>query len=45
MKENNEFDLNERIEEDYKYGFETDLEVEEFPKGLNEDIVRLISQR
>lgn len=30
---------------EYKYGFETDIEVEEFPRGLNEDIVRLISEK
>ena len=30
---------------EYKYGFYTDIEVEEFPKGLNEDIVRLISKK
>jgi len=30
---------------DYKYGFYTDIETEEFPKGLNEDIVRLLSKK
>ncbi len=30
---------------EYKYGFETEIEYESFPKGLNEDIVRLISER
>ncbi len=29
----------------YKYGFETDIESEKAPKGLNEDIVRFISAR
>ncbi len=29
----------------YKYGFETQLEVDKAPKGLNEDIVRLISAK
>ena len=28
---------------DYKYGFYTDIETEDFPKGLNEDIIRRIS--
>ena len=28
--------------ERYKYGFESDIETEFAPKGLNEDIVRLI---
>ncbi len=30
---------------EYRYGFVTDIAVEEFPKGLNEDVVRLISAR
>ena len=30
---------------EYKYGFFTDIETEAFPKGLNEDIVRLISAK
>ena len=29
----------------YKYGWETDIEMDYAPKGLNEDIVRLISQK
>jgi len=29
----------------YKYGFETDIEMEFAPKGVNEDIVRLISEK
>ena len=28
---------------EYKYGFTTDIETEEFPKGLNEEIIKLIS--
>src|SRR5262249_16159709 len=27
----------------YKYGFETSIETDKAPKGLNEDIIRLIS--
>src|ERR671935_2983750 len=30
---------------DYKYGFYTDIEQESVPRGLNEDIVRLISAK
>ena len=30
---------------DYKYGFVTDIEADEAPKGLNEDIVRFISAK
>ncbi len=33
------------LNSDYKYGFYTDIETEEFPKGLSEDIVRLISAK
>ncbi|WP_455478367.1 Fe-S cluster assembly protein SufB [Bartonella sp. B10] len=29
----------------YKYGFETNIEVEKAPKGLNEDIIRFISSK
>ena len=29
--------------DDYRYGFVTDVETEEFPKGLNESIIRKIS--
>lgn len=36
--------IKERNDSEYKYGFVTDIETEEFPKGLNEDIVRLISK-
>ncbi len=35
-----------RIDVDqYKYGFETHIETEKAPKGLNEDIVRFISEK
>ena len=30
---------------EYKYGFITDIEADEAPKGLNEDIIRLISKK
>lgn len=30
---------------EYKYGFTTDIETEAFPKGLSEDIIRLISSK
>jgi Fe-S cluster assembly protein SufB len=29
---------------EYKYGFETQIETESFPKGLNEDIIRKLSE-
>lgn len=31
--------------EDYKYGFRTEIESETFPKGLDEDVVRAISEK
>ena len=37
--------LESMIGEEYKYGFTTDVEYEDFPKGLNEDIIREISRR
>jgi len=37
--------INEVTESEYKWGFVTDIEEEEFPKGLNEDIVRAISAK
>ncbi|MEX1195087.1 MAG: Fe-S cluster assembly protein SufB [Dehalococcoidia bacterium] len=33
------------VESDYKWGFVTDIEMDFAPKGLNEDIVRLISRK
>jgi Fe-S cluster assembly protein SufB len=32
-------------EGEYKYGFVSDIDIEEFPIGLNEDVIRLISKR
>ena len=40
---------NEQLENlaraDYKYGFVTDIEADQAPPGLNEDVVRLISAK
>ncbi len=33
------------IDKEYKYGFVTDIEAESIPKGLNEDIIKLISSK
>jgi len=35
--------IKEFTENDYKYGFYTDIDTEYFPKGINEEIVRRIS--
>ncbi len=42
MTEQNKI-LNEVTGSDYKYGFETEIDTETIPRGLNEDVVRLIS--
>jgi len=34
-----------RGDSEYKYGFVTDVETESLPKGLNEDVIRLISAK
>ena len=36
-------DFEKLAEQEYKYGFATDVEQEVAPKGLNEDIIKLIS--
>ena len=37
--------LNEVTEGEYKYGFVSDVETEMIGKGLNESVIRLISQK
>jgi len=37
--------INQIIDKGYKHGFVTDIETETIPCGLNEDVVRLISQK
>lgn len=37
--------LQEITTDEYKYGFVSNIDVEEFPRGLNENIVRMISAR
>lgn len=37
--------INDVTSGDYKYGFTTDIDTEILPKGLNEDVVRFISQK
>lgn len=46
MQENNSNDiLDEITSSEYKYGFVTDIEMETFSKGLNEEVVRMISAK
>ena len=37
--------LDEVTGQEYKYGFVTDIDTDTIPKGLNEDIIRLISAK
>jgi len=37
--------IEELANQDYKYGFVTDIEAETVPPGLNEDVIRLISAK
>ncbi len=37
--------MQEIADQKYKYGFVTDIAMEEFPRGLSEDIVRMISAK
>ena len=43
MKEDNI--IEELAEKEYEHGFVTDVEQEFIPKGLNEDIIRLLSAK
>jgi len=45
MEEAQDQILSEVTQGDYKYGFVTDIETDTIPKGLNEDVVRLISAK
>ncbi len=38
-------DVRDLAQKEYKYGFESEVEADQVPKGLNEDIVRLISHK
>ena len=37
--------LEEKLSSEYKYGFYSDIDVDQAPKGLNEDIVKFISRK
>ena len=43
MKSQNQVD--EIVSKPYKYGFITDIETEKIAKGLNENVIRLISRK
>ena len=33
------------VEKEYEFGFQTKVETEKFPKGLNEDVIRRLSAK
>jgi len=43
--ENNTGTIEELANREYKYGFETKIDMDVAPKGLNEDVIRLISEK
>jgi Fe-S cluster assembly protein SufB len=45
MKNEQDIVLNQVTQSDYKYGFYTDIENEDIGKGLNEDVIRMISAK
>jgi Fe-S cluster assembly protein SufB len=45
MAKNQDNIINDVTSGEYKYGFYSDIEMEQIPKGLNEDIVRTISKK
>ena len=45
IKNKTNFEINQVINEPYKYGFKTNIEKEDFPIGLNEEIINLISTK
>ena len=45
MEKNNNTVIENIANAEYRHGFETNLEQEFIPKGLDEDIIRLISKK
>ena len=37
--------IDSAIEQEYEYGFTTDIEQDTIPPGLNEDVIRFISAK
>lgn len=44
-KNQTNLEIKQVISQPYKYGFQTNIETEHFPNGINEEIVELIAQR
>lgn len=40
-KDQSNLDVQKILAQPYKYGFTTDIEVEDFPKGINDDVIKV----
>ena len=45
MEKQQNKEINEFLKKNYEYGFETDIESETLPPGINEDVIRTISAK
>ena len=46
LMNNNKTDIiDQKVKEDYKYGFVTNIESETLPPGINEDTIQFISEK
>ena len=45
MEKQQNKEINEFLKKNYEYGFETDIESETLPPGINEDVIRIISAK
>ena len=45
MKQDTKAQIKQITDADYRYGFETDVDIQTAPKGLNEEVIRYISAR
>jgi Fe-S cluster assembly protein SufB len=44
-KNQTNLEIKQVISQPYKYGFQTNIETERFPSGINEEIVELIADK
>ena len=45
MEKQQNKEIDEFLKKNYEYGFETDIESETLPPGINEDVIRIISEK
>jgi Fe-S cluster assembly protein SufB len=45
LKTKTNLEIKQVLNQPYKYGFQTKIETEKFPPGINEEIVKLISEK